>query len=101
MHDADRIVRLRIAGIVQGVGYRAYVEDQALRRTLRGWVRNRRDRSVEAVIAGPPDAIGEMILACRRGPPGAQVTELEVLEAAPAALAERRPGAAFSVLPTL
>lgn len=100
MDGADRIVRLRIVGIVQGVGYRAYVEDEALRRALRGWVRNRRDRSVEAVIAGPPDALGEMILACRRGPPGSHVAELEVLEADPAALAERRPGAAFSVLPT-
>ncbi len=101
MDGSDRIVRLRIIGIVQGVGFRAFVEDEALRRALRGWVRNRRDRSVEAVIEGPPDAIGEMILACRRGPPGSQVEALEVLEADDAALAERRPGAAFSVLPTV
>ena len=100
MDDADRIARLRIDGLVQGVGFRAFVEDEAGRRGLRGWVRNRRDRSVEAVIAGPPDAIGEMILACRRGPPGSQVEAVEVLEADEAALAERRQGAVFSVLPT-
>lgn len=96
----DRIVRLHIDGLVQGVGFRAFVQDEALRRALRGWVRNRADRSVEAVVAGPPDAIGEMILACRRGPPGSQVEALEVLEADEAALAQRRSGAAFSVLPT-
>ena len=93
--------RIAVRGIVQGVGYRAFVEDEAMARALAGWVRNRRDRSVEAVISGPPDAIGEMILACRRGPPGAQVEEIEVLEADAAALAERRPGAVFSVLPTV
>ena len=101
MESSDRVVRLVITGIVQGVGYRAFVEDEAMRRALSGWVRNLRDRSVEAVISGPPDAIGEMILACRRGPPGAEVENVEVLEADGAALAHRRPGAVFSVLPTL
>jgi acylphosphatase len=97
----DRIVRLRITGLVQGVGYRAFVEDEAVRRALSGWVRNRRDRSVEAVVSGPPDAIGEIILACRRGPRGAQVEEVEVREADSADLAERRTGTVFSVLPTV
>jgi acylphosphatase len=97
----DRIVRLSISGLVQGVGYRAFVEEEAMRRALGGWVRNRRDRSVEAVITGPPDAIGEMVLACRRGPPGSQVEAVEVAEADAAALAQRRPEQAFSVLPTI
>ena len=98
---ADRIVRLRITGLVQGVGFRAFVESEATRRALRGWVRNvRADRSVEAVIAGPGEDVGEMIVVCRHGPPGSQVADVEVLEAAPADLAERRPWADFSVLPT-
>jgi acylphosphatase len=98
----DRVVRLRITGLVQGVGFRAFVENEALKRALAGWVRNRRaDRSVEAVIAGAPEDVGEMIVACRRGPPGAQVACVEVLEAAPADLAARRPYAEFSVLPSV
>jgi acylphosphatase len=97
----DRVVRLRITGLVQGVGFRAFVENEASRRTLRGWVRNRReDRSVEAVIAGPGEDVGEMIVVCRHGPPGAQVHNVEVLEAEAADLAERRPWAEFSVLPS-
>ncbi len=50
-------VHLRIEGRVQGVGYRAWVEDEAVRRGLAGWVRNRNDRSVEAVFSGE-DACG-------------------------------------------
>jgi acylphosphatase len=102
MDATDRIVRLRITGLVQGVGFRAFVEGEALRRTLRGWVRNRRDdRSVEAVIAGAAADVGEMIIVCRRGPPGSQVAGVEVLEAEAADLAERRPWAEFSVLPSV
>jgi acylphosphatase len=95
-----RIVRLRITGVVQGVGFRAFVEDAAIRLGVRGWVRNRRDRSVEAVAAGSPEVVGEMIVACRRGPPGSSVEALEVEEASAADLAEGRPRA-FSVLPTV
>ncbi len=102
-----RILRLRITGLVQGVGYRAFVDQEARRLGLEGWVRNRRDRSVEAVVAGPGDAvtgpgdaIGEMIIACRRGPPGSQVDDVAITEAAASALAEGRPGG-FWVLPTL
>jgi acylphosphatase len=98
---APRILRLRITGLVQGVGFRAFVESEAARLDVRGWVRNRRDRSVEALIAGAPDIVGEMIIALRRGPPGAQVADVEVLDADAAALGERRPGADFCVLPTL
>jgi acylphosphatase len=96
----EKIVRLRITGLVQGVGFRAFVENEARRLGVRGWVRNRRDRSVEAAIAGAPEQVGEMIVACRRGPSGAQVEAVEVEAADPAATAQGRPGAAFSVLPT-
>lgn len=96
----DRIVRLRITGLVQGVGFRAFVQAGAERRGLTGWVRNRRDRSVEAVLAGRPEEIGEMIVACRRGPPGSQVKTIETLFADEAALAEGGGGSGFSVLPS-
>lgn len=98
---ADRIVRLSITGLVQGVGYRAFVESEAVRLGLAGWVRNRRDRSVEALLEGPPEAIGELLVKLRRGPPGAAVDGIELSETDAGARAEPRPGAAFSVLPTL
>ena len=60
-------------GRVQGVGYRAFVEDAAARRGLHGWVRNRRDGSVEAVFSGAAAAVDAMIEACRKGPPSARV----------------------------
>jgi acylphosphatase len=97
----ERSVRLRITGLVQGIGFRAFVADEAARLGARGWVRNRRDRSVEALVAGAPDIVGEMIVACRRGPPGSQVDGVEV-EAAGAGSAETAaPGPAFRILPTV
>ena len=63
-----------IHGRVQGVGYRVFTEYAALDRGLAGWVRNRRDGAVEAVFAGPPEAVAAVIEACRRGPPGARST---------------------------
>ena len=66
-----------IRGRVQGVGYRAFVQDQALRLELEGWVRNRRDGSVEAVFAGPEEAVAAALAACHRGPPGARVDAVE------------------------
>ena len=61
-------VRLVISGRVQGVGFRAFVERQALKRGLRGWVRNRGDGTVEALLIGDKAALAEMETACRRGP---------------------------------
>jgi acylphosphatase len=90
-----------IRGRVQGVGYRAWVEDEALRRGLAGWTRNRRDGSVEAVFAGPPGAVAAMIEACRRGPPSARVDTVDMRAASPDDLAARRPGEKFSLLPTV
>ena len=94
---------LVIRGRVQGVGYRAFVEDQALRLDLEGWVRNRRDGAVEAVFIGAEAAVAAAIEACRRGPPGARVDAVEAKEAvkeSSALLRQRRPGERFSVLPT-
>ena len=76
--------RLVIAGRVQGVGFRYAFADEAHSHSLSGWVRNRRDGSVEALISGDAIAVEAMIAWARRGPPGARVTSVEV-EAAPAA----------------
>ena len=77
-----RSVRLRIAGRVQGVGYRAWAIETAARLGLRGWVRNRRDGTVEALVIGDEDRVAAMIEACRDGPFAARVTEVAVSEAA-------------------
>jgi acylphosphatase len=76
-----RSARLRITGRVQGVGYRAWALGRAARLGLRGWVRNRRDGSVEALVIGEDDALARMIEACREGPFGARVSDLAVSDA--------------------
>ena len=96
-----RGARLRITGRVQGVGYRAWAIETAARLGLRGWVRNRRDGSVEALFAGPPDLVSRMIALCRRGPASARVDAVEEEPANADALRLRRPGERFSVLPTI
>jgi len=71
-----RAVRLIIEGRVQGVGYRQWTLREASARGLDGWVRNLPDRTVEALIAGPEDAVRAMIDVCRRGPALAAVTAI-------------------------
>ena len=70
--------RLTITGRVQGVGYRDWAITTGRRLGLTGWVRNRRDGAVEALIVGDEDAVGQMIEACRRGPSLARVDEIDV-----------------------
>lgn len=70
--------RLTIVGRVQGVGYRDWAVVTGQRLGLRGWVRNRHDGSVEALIVGDEAAVGAMIDACRRGPALARVEEIDV-----------------------
>lgn len=93
-------VHVAICGRVQGVGYRAWTAHEAQRRGLEGWVRNRRDGSVEAVFAGAENVVAEMLAACRRGPSLARVDAVDELPLADA-LSLRRAGEAFSVLETL
>lgn len=81
--DADVAIRVRIRGRVQGVWYRAWTVEEAGRHGLRGWVRNRHDGSVEALFCGPAAAVGQMIAACRRGPPAARVEAIEEFAAEP------------------
>jgi len=69
--------RVEIRGRVQGVWYRGWTVDEAQRRSLRGWVRNRRDGSVEALFIGPKDQVEAMIEACREGPPAARVDSVQ------------------------
>jgi acylphosphatase len=95
------IVRVTIRGRVQGVGYRYWLEQQAIARGLEGWVRNRRDGSVEALFAGPADAVSAMIASCRRGPGSARVDGVVEEPADRDALNVRRAGERFSVLPTI
>jgi acylphosphatase len=89
-----------VRGLVQGVGYRAFVEHEAHRRGLNGWVRNRRDGSVEAVFAGPREAVEAMIEVCRRGPFSARVDAIDQRDGNEADLAAREGDDEFSVLPT-
>ena len=95
------IRQVRITGRVQGVGYRAWVDHQARNHNLQGWVRNRRDGSVEALLAGPADVVTALIGKCRHGPSSARVEAVREEPAAPDALNLRRPGQRFSVLPTM
>ena len=90
--------RVAIRGWVQGVGFRAFVEHLALKRGLEGWVRNRRDGSVEAIFAGAPEAIRAVVDACRSGPRGAWVEAIDESAGTPELLAQRHPGEHFSVL---
>lgn len=90
-----------VRGIVQGVGYRAFVERHALRHGLEGWVRNRKDGSVEAVFAGTASEVEAMIAECRIGPRHGRVDTLDNREATEGEFKLRAPGDVFSVLPTV
>ena len=74
-------VSLRIEGRVQGVGYRWWTVEQATALGLAGWVRNRRDGSVEVLAIGEEPALEALAEACRKGPAGAVVRAVEVYEA--------------------
>ena len=78
-----RTVTVRIEGRVQGVYYRAWTEQNARALGLDGWVRNLRSGEVEALISGTDDAVEQMIASCRRGPPIARVTDIEISPSAP------------------
>jgi acylphosphatase len=94
------IRQVTIRGRVQGVGYRAWVENRARAHGLEGWVRNRRDGSVEALFAGPAEVVADLIERCQRGPSTARVDDVAEEPADADALHLRRRGERFSVLPT-
>lgn len=70
--------RLLIRGVVQGVGFRYAMQREAIRLGLAGWVRNRRDGTVEAVVSGPESAVQSMVAWAHRGPPSARVESVVV-----------------------
>ena len=71
-------VRILIFGVVQGVGYRAWMEGQARLLNVRGWVRNLNDGTVEAVLEGEPSTIDSLIQVCHEGPRFADVQRIDV-----------------------
>jgi acylphosphatase len=91
---AERSVQVVVAGRVQGVGFRAFVEREAARLGLAGWVRNLRDGSVEAVFSGEAGDVEAMLTACRQGPRSALVTDFRIGDYAGPPLTR------FSFLPT-
>ncbi len=99
--DAEPMaLHLKIQGRVQGVFYRKWLAGEAAARGIRGWVRNRSDGSVEAVLSGEMSAVRALAMACHQGPPKAQVTRVVQIPG------EYRPtdddfGEIFRQLPTL
>ena len=83
-------VTVRIQGRVQGVGYRYWIARQAGLIGIDGWVRNRRDGTVEAHFEGPAGAVEHLVSACGDGPPAARVNRVDVVAAAPEGLANFR-----------
>ena len=87
--------RVVVHGRVQGVWYRGWTVDTARALRLNGWVRNRRNGSVEMLLAGHEDAVDRMIERCHEGPEAARVERVEVEEsgeAAPGGFAQRPTG---------
>lgn len=73
--------QIRVSGRVQGVGFRAALQAQAVKAQVSGWVRNRSDGTVEALLQGATEAVDGVIAWARRGPPGADVADLRVAPA--------------------
>ena len=96
MTSETKTVRLQITGKVQNVWFRGWTESTANGLGLTGWVRNRKDGSVEAVVSGPSSAVDKLLAQCWNGPPAAKVTDVKV-EDYPAS--PPKPG--FHQVPTL
>jgi acylphosphatase len=86
-----KTLRLFISGRVQGVWYRDWMVGEATGRAVTGWVRNRTDGRVEAMVHGPAEAVDSLVEACRRGPERARVEGIDaVADSAPAEAGFRR-----------
>ena len=90
-------LHLRVSGRVQGVGYRAALRAEAQVNGISGWVRNRRDGTVEAVVQGSPEAVEKILAWAKRGPPAARVSDVS---ASTAQNEHHRPYGGFELLPT-
>jgi acylphosphatase len=80
MTEETLVRRVVVEGFVQGVGYRDFTRRAALKLGVSGWVRNRLDGTVEALIAGAPADVEAMLAEMRRGPRGAAVANLRLLD---------------------
>jgi acylphosphatase len=80
MMGESRTLHVLIHGRVQGVSFRAWTRHQAELHGLTGWVRNRRDGTVEAVFSGPENLVEVMLKACHKGPAGSWVEKVDILE---------------------
>jgi acylphosphatase len=96
----DTSVQLQINGRVQGVGFRAWLQQLAGTLGLKGWVRNRHDGWVEAVLSGPDHALDPALALIERGPPGSRVEDVAVRPADVSELA-MIDGEQFAILPDL
>jgi len=79
----NKRVHVIVEGRVQGVFFRAYTSDEAKKLNLAGWVRNRTDGSVEAIVEGDAESIDTMLRWFYQGSPGSRVTEVHVQEESP------------------
>jgi acylphosphatase len=75
----NRTIKVRIIGVVQGVGFRAWTEQRANSLGLSGWVRNCENGDVEAVFSGAAESVSAMLAACKEGPRHAKVDRVELL----------------------
>ncbi|QKV17661.1 acylphosphatase [Oricola thermophila] len=89
MKIADRTVRARMTGRVQGVSFRAWTCREATKLDLKGWVRNEPDGSVSALLSGAPKAVATMTKLLRDGPVAARVSDVRIEEAEPLDLPDR------------
>lgn len=80
IRNRNMIKHLTITGRVQGVGYRYYMQRKAHELGVTGWVRNRRDGSVEAMVQGSADAVESLVAWARRGPDSAAVSAVKIAE---------------------
>ena len=100
MENRPRLVKVRIRGAVQGVGYRAWAQSRAQQRQLTGYVRNCENGDVEALFIGAAESVSVMIEACRMGPRMARVAAVDVEEIVAAAAAELLSLREFTIRPT-
>ena len=74
----NNVAHLFISGIVQGVGFRVYIQNQARRNQIQGWIKNLNDGRVEVLLVGTQENVLEMIKLCKRGRPWSKVSDVQV-----------------------